>query len=223
MVTNLMTTAFCSGGAEKGLMTEPKHFAFNHQEANRAGVSVFMTEQAARETELRGFEGALSSNEAMGVMTGYNRAGAVYASAHSGLIGQILRNEWGFKGWVVTDMAAAPDYMNWLGAVSNGTSGMLTTASTTSTGKFNSMAARKAEISKDTAFQEQMQLGIKSYLYSAARSNALNGITENTKINYVLTWWQKAIIGTEIATGILTLAFLALTFAGGKRKNNTKG
>jgi hypothetical protein len=85
------------------------------------------------------------------------------------------------------------------------------------------MAARKAEISKDTAFQEQMQLGIKSYLYSAARSNALNGITENTKINYVLTWWQKAIIGTEIATGILTLAFLALTFAGGKRKNNTKG
>ena len=223
MVTNLMTTAFCSGGAEKGLMTEPKHFAFNHQEANRAGVSVFMTEQAARETELRGFEGALSSNEAMGDMTGYNRAGAVYASAHSGLIGQILRNEWGFKGWVVTDMAAAPDYMNWLGAVSNGTSGMLTTASTTSTGKFNSMAARKAEISKDTAFQEQMQLGIKSYLYSAARSNALNGITENTKINYVLTWWQKAIIGTEIATGILTLAFLALTFAGGKRKNNTKG
>ena len=223
MVTNLMTTAFCSGGAEKGLMTEPKHFAFNHQEANRAGVSVFMTEQAARETELRGFEGALSSNEAMGVMTGYNRAGAVYASAHSGLIGQILRNEWGFKGWVVTDMAAAPDYMNWLGAVSNGTSGMLTTASTTSTGKFNSMAARKAEISKDTAFQEQMQLGIKSYLYSAARSNALNGITENTKINYVLPWWQKAIIGTEIATGILTLAFLALTSAGGKRKNNTKG
>ena len=218
MVTNLMTYNFCSGGAEKGLMTEPKHFAFNHQEANRAGASVFMTEQAARETDLRGFEGALSSNTAMGLMTGYNRAGAVYTSAHAGLIGQIVRNEWGFKGWIVTDMAAAPDYMNWLDAVSQGTSGMLTTSGTTATGKFNSMAARKAEISKDTAFQEKMQLGIKSYLYSAARSNALNGITENTKINYVLTWWQKAIIGAEITTGILTVAFLALWFAG-KRKN----
>ena len=142
----------------------------------------------------------------------------MYTSAHAGLIGQIVRNEWGFKGWIVTDMAAAPDYMNWLDAVSQGTSGMLTTSGTTATGKFNSMATRKAEISKDTAFQEKMQLGIKSYLYSAARSNALNGITENTKINYVLTWWQKAIIGAEITTGILTVAFLALWFAG-KRKN----
>ena len=222
MVTNLMTLSFCKGGTDKGLMTEPKHFAFNHQEANRAGISVFMTEQTARETELRGFEGALSSNEAMGVMTGYNRVGAVYASAHAGLLQQILRNEWGYKGWVVTDMAAAPDYMNWLDAVSQGTSGMLTTASTTASGKFNSMAARKAEIAKDTAFQQQMQLGIKSYLYSAARSNALNGITENTKIDYVLTWWQKAIIGAQIGTGVLTLAFLALYFAG-KRKKQMEG
>ena len=220
MVTNLMGTAFCAGGTVKGLMTEPKHLAFNHQETNRSGASTFMTEQAARENDLRAFMGPLSSNEAMGVMTAYNRVGTVYASAHSGLLEQIVRNEWGFKGWIVTDMAAAPDYMNWLGSVKNGTSGMLTTNATTSASKFGSMESNKAKILKDTEFQEKMQLAVKSYLYSIARSNAMNGITENTKTNYVLTWWQKAIIGAEAATGALTVVFLAVDVLK-KRKNQT--
>jgi len=220
MVTNLMGTAFCAGGSAKGLMTEPKHLAFNHQETNRSGASTFMTEQAARENDLRAFMGPLSSNEAMGVMTAYNRVGTVYASAHSGLLEQIVRNEWGFKGWIVTDMAAAPDYMNWLGSVKNGTSGMLTTNATTSASKFGSMASNKAKILKDTEFQEKMQLAMKSYLYSIARSNAMNGISENTKTNYVLTWWQKAIIGAEAATAALTVVFLAVDVLK-KRKNQT--
>ncbi len=210
MVTNLMSTAFCVGGTSKGLMTEPKHFAFNHQEANRTGVSTFMTEQAGRENDLRGFEGPLSSNAAMGVMTSYNRVGAVYSSGHSGLLEQILRKEWNFQGWVVTDMAAAPDYMNWLDSVFHGTSGMLTTSSSTSAGKFGSMAARKDEIAKDTVFQQKMQEGLKYYFYATARSNALNGMTEDTTVNYVLTWWQSAIIAAEVVSGALALVFLVL-------------
>ena len=222
MVTNLMSTAFCLGGTEKGLMTEPKHLAFNHQESNRAGASTFMTEQAARENDLRGFQGPLSSNAAMGVMTAYNRVGAVYASAHKGLLMQILRNEWGYKGWIVTDMAAAPNYMNWLDSVTAGTSGMLTTNATTSASKFGSMESNKAKIAKDTAFQQQMQLAMKSYLYSIARSNAMNGVTENTKVNYVLTWWQKAIIAAEVVTGVLACGFVVLDVLD-EKKNHKKG
>ena len=220
MVTNLMGTAFCAGGSEKGLMTEPKHLAFNHQETNRSGASTFMTEQAARENDLRAFMGPLFTNEAMGVMTAYNRVGTVYASAHSGLLEQIVRSEWGFQGWIVTDMAAAPDYMNWLGSVKNGTSGMLTTSATTSASKFGSMESNKAKILKDTDFQEKMQLAMKSYLYSIARSNAMNGIAENVKTIYVLTWWQKAIIAIQIGTAFLTLVFLAVDIFK-KRKNQT--
>ena len=220
MVTNLLGTAFCVGGTEKGLMTEPKHLAFNHQETNRAGAATFMTEQAARENDLRCFMGPLSSNAAMGVMTAYNRAGSAYVSAHKGLLEQIVRREWEYKGWIVTDMAAAPDYMNWLDAVTAGTSGMLTTSTTTSSSKFGSMESNKAKIQQDTAFQQQMQLAIKSYLYSIARSNAMNGITESTKTVYVLTWWQKAIIAAEVGTGLLTAAFLCLDVLN-KRKNTS--
>ena len=210
VLTGLMALNFCLGGTEKGLMTEPKHLAFNHQEANRSGASTFMTEQAARENDLRCFEPALSTNAAMGVMTSYNRVGAVYASAHAGLLEQILRKEWGYQGWIVTDMAAAPNYMNWLDSVMNGTNGMLTTEGTTMTGKKGSMNSHRQEIEADGYFQQKMHDSIKYYMYSAARSNALNGITPDTQIQYVLTWWQKAILGAKYATAGLSVLFLLL-------------
>ena len=210
MLTNLLSTAFCRGGSSKGLMTEAGHFAFNHQETNRTGVSTFMTEQAARENDLRAFQGALSENAAMGLMTAYNRAGAVYSSAHAGLLDQILRKEWGYLGWVATDMAASPDYMNWLDAVAGGTGGILTTSATTATGKKGAMIASREEIQKDTAFQQKMHDGLKYYLYSAARSNALNGLTVTSEILYVRTWWQKAILGFKYGSGALAIVFFAV-------------
>ena len=222
MVTSIMATAYCRGGSTKGLMTEPKHLAFNHQEANRSGASTFMTEQAARENDLRCFQEALSSNYAMGVMTSYNRVGTVYSSAHSGLLEQILRKEWGYDGWVVTDMAAAPNYMNWLDSVLNGTGGMLTTESTTMSSKQGSMISRRAEIEKDTNFQQHMHDGLKHYMYSAARSNALNGITANTEIRYVRTWWQNLILGLKYGSCVLAVVFLALWIAGLRKKGGNK-
>ncbi len=222
MVTSIFVTAFCRGGTVKGLMTEPKHFAFNHQEANRSGASTFMAEQAARENDLRGFQEALSSNQAMGVMTSYNRVGCVYSSAHSGLLEQILRNEWGYDGWVVTDMAAAPDYMNWLDSVMAGTGGMLTTESTTMSSKFGSMISNRAKIEKDTNFQQHMHDGLKHYMYSAARSNALNGFTTDTEIKYVRTWWQNLILGLKYGSGALTIVFLALWILAQRKKGGNK-
>ncbi|MFR5152731.1 MAG: hypothetical protein ACLTER_27215 [Ruminococcus sp.] len=53
----------------------------NHQELNRSGVSTFFTEQAARENELRAFQGAMENNYAQGIMTGFNRLGTVYSGA----------------------------------------------------------------------------------------------------------------------------------------------
>lgn len=62
MLTNLMAVAVCKGAVKKGLMMEVKHFAFNHQEMNRVGVSTFMTEQGGREGDLRAFQGACAGN-----------------------------------------------------------------------------------------------------------------------------------------------------------------
>lgn len=56
---------------------------------NRTGVSTFLTEQAGRENELRGFQGALQSNYAMGIMTAFNRIGTIYSGAYEGVLVQI--------------------------------------------------------------------------------------------------------------------------------------
>lgn len=80
----------------------------------------FSSEQAARENELRAFQGAMENNYAQGIMTGFNRLGTVYSGASEASQVQVARNEWGFEGWIVTDMINGADYMNWRDIVFGG-------------------------------------------------------------------------------------------------------
>lgn len=217
MLTNLMGTAVCKGGSSKGLMMEPKHLAFNHQEMNRTGISTFFTEQSGRENELRGFQGSLQSNYAMGIMTAFNRIGTVYSGAYEGVLVQIVRNEWGFTGWITTDLINGADYQNWKDAISGGSSATLSNLSTYAETEWGTMADSKSEIRKDTDFQTKMKTSLKYYLYTTARSNAMNGITSDTETIYVRTWWQNTILGVEIGLGILTALF-AILYVLGLRK-----
>ena len=103
MLTNVIGREVIQGCSDKGIINGPKHMGFNDQEHNRAGISAYMTEQKFRETDLRGFEGALSDAFGMGVMIAFNRIGATNASHHVGMIQKIVRGEWGFKGLISTD------------------------------------------------------------------------------------------------------------------------
>lgn len=212
MLTNLMAVAVCKGAVKKGLMMEVKHFAFNHQEMNRVGVSTFMTEQGGREGDLRAFQGACAGNWTKGVMSAYNRVGDVYTGGSRALQMDILRREWGYTGWIVTDMAVPPEYMNWREAVYGGGCAVLTSTNTFAQGQIGTMESHRDEILADEAFQRNMKDGIKYYLYTFAGSNAMNGITANTRRVYVRTWWQNAIRYTEIGLGVLTALCAILLF-----------
>ncbi len=204
MLVNLMSVAVCIGGESKGLMMEPKHLAFNHQEMNRSGMSTFLTEQAGRETELRGFQGCLSSNHAKMVMTAFNRIGTVFAGAHIGVQEQILRNEWGYTGGIITDMINGADYMNWKDSVLGGGGTMLAGPTSYDGTEWGTMTASRSAIASDAVFQQKMKDAIKYYLYTTAGSNAMNGITSDVELVYVRTWWQNAVTGATVAAGILT-------------------
>ena len=207
VLTAYCGNAFCVGLGNKGTMSEPKHLAFNHQEANRSGVSTFMTEQAARENELRGFQMPLSNNSAMGTMTAFNRAGTVFAGAYRNLLVNILRGEWGYEGWLVTDMINGADYMNWRDVVAGGGGGTLT-SSAYDTSAIGAMAASKDVIEKDVWFQEQMKDSLKFYLYNIAQSNAMNGVSSTSQIVYITTWYERTL---QIATWSLA-ALTAVCF-----------
>ena len=210
MLTNIMGVAACKGGQSKGLMMEPKHFALNHQEANRSGTATFISEQGARETELRGFQGCLEGNYAQGVMTAFNRLGCVYAGAHRGLLTGILRDEWGYTGYIVTDMINGPEYMNWRDVTFAGGGGCLTENAydTSIIGDPNSADNMKL-IEKDTAFQQELKQMLKYDLYTFANSNTMNGVTSDTRVVRVHPWWETTLTAINWATGILTLAACA--------------
>ena len=213
VLTAYMGNAMCIGQKAKGTMAEPKHFAFNHQESNRSGLSTFLTEQAARENELRGFQMSMANNNAQGIMTAFNRAGTAYDGAYRNLLANVARGEWGYKGWFVTDMINGADYMNWRDIVAGAGGGALTT-SAYDTSAIGAMANAKADIEKDVWFQEQMQQGIKYYLYNLAQSNAMNGISSTTEIVYIATWYENALKYATYALAALTALFLVLAVVG---------
>ena len=218
MLTNLLGIAVCAGGRSKGLMMEPKHLAFNHQELNRSGISTWFNEQAGRENELRAFQGACETNAAQGIMSSFNRAGAQFVGGHEGIQIQILRNEWGFQGWITTDMINGADYMTWLNVVFGG-GGTCLTDSAYEYSEIGTMKNHISEIKQDAHFQNNMKQAIKYFAYAYAASNTMNGTTAGgVRFEKVMTWWQKALIGADVAFGVLTLLMACLYIVQGIRR-----
>lgn len=211
--------AVCQGAESKGLMMEPKHFAFNHQESNRSGVSTFVNEQGARETELRAFQKMMSNNECSGIMTAFNRAGTSYVGAYSKLLTSISRDEWGYEGWFNTDMINGADYMNWRDITAAGGGNCLTT-SAYDTSKIGTMSSHKSEIAKDTQFQEMMKKNIKYFLYKLADSNAMNGTSKTTVIKFVPTWWQITLYALDVVFSVLTILLIVLGVRSERKRAN---
>ena len=80
-----------------------KHFALNDTEYHRVGLFTWCTEQAMREIYLRPFEESVKNGNASALMSSFNRVGAVWTGGSQALIQGVLRNEWGFKGMMITD------------------------------------------------------------------------------------------------------------------------
>ncbi|MFF4183105.1 beta-glucosidase [Streptomyces sp. NPDC001691] len=94
------------GIQSQGLIATVKHLALNNQEKDRMTIDVRIAEQALRELELRGFEAAVAAGTGA-VMGAYNKVNGVFACENKPILGDILRGDWGFEGWVMTDWFAA--------------------------------------------------------------------------------------------------------------------
>lgn len=104
-----MAAGFIRGVEAQGVGTSLKHFAANSQEFCRFTSDSLMDDRTLRELYLTAFEIAVKEAKPATVMCSYNKLGGVHASDHEGLLTQILRNDWGFDGMVVTDWGAMND------------------------------------------------------------------------------------------------------------------
>ena len=98
-----------SGIKDAGVYCYFKHFAANDQETNRdhGGLVTWLNEQALREIYLRGFEVAVKGGNATGIMSSFNRLGVTPTAENANLLNTVLRDEWGFRGAVITDCVMA--------------------------------------------------------------------------------------------------------------------
>jgi len=94
------------GVQSQHVMGDIKHYAFNDQETLRTTVNVVMDKRTMRETDLLAFEIAIKMAEPAGVMCSYNKVNGDWACENDYLLNQVLKKDWGFKGWVLSDWEA---------------------------------------------------------------------------------------------------------------------
>ena len=129
VISGKMASAIISGCASQGLVTTIKHFVLNDQESNRAGIYTWADEQTMREIYLKAFEIPIKETKCCGIMSAFDRLGTVWCGASSALLNDLLRTEWGFEGFVVSDYSSnftGTGYMSPVLAVYNGNDTILT-------------------------------------------------------------------------------------------------
>ena len=114
-----MAASYIKGIQSKGVAACPKHYAVNSQELRRMASDSVLDERTLREIYLTNFEIAVKEGNAKAIMSAYNQVNEVYANENKHLLQEILRDEWGFDGIVITDWGASNDHTAGVAAGSN--------------------------------------------------------------------------------------------------------
>ena len=200
-----------AGALDAGTFCYVKHFLCNDGESGiyRDGIYIWMTEQALREVYLKPFRIIVEEYGATGIMSSYNRVGAVWAGGSLGLLTGILRQEWNFQGAVITDYADHHDFMNGDQMIRTGgdlwMDGMM-------------LGTLKCE-TESNSFWQAMRQASKNIVYMALNAHVENmnyvaesGDTDMTRplITVEMPLWQKIIIGLDV----VSVALFALALRG---------
>lgn len=198
-----------------GVHAAPKHFCSNDQETQREGVTVFMREQAFREGSLKAFEGAIRFAKVGGLMASFERIGMVYASYHYDLMTTVLRNEWNFKGFNVTD--ASKNDVNididkgYFNHYNEGFAAGTNQWCFDNDARHGRVALEKAKEINDGYILMKIYESAKYWVHGVATSNIINGMSAGDKIVPVTPAWQIAVRVSQVVSGVLFGAFAVLT------------
>lgn len=227
------------GVASKGLYTYIKHFAFNDQENHRGdrtgqyGLCTWLNEQSAREIYLLPFEMCMKAGDVelsyvkknddgsfenatrqiracQAVMTAFNRIGFTWTGASYPLITGILREEWDFDGFVLTDNANTGEFMDGYQMIESGADGKLTYAK---------KSARFDYDKNDPATYHYGREAMHRMLYTIANSKAMNGAMTGSRFVDTMTLTDKVILGVNIICPLLIILMVLLTVRRFRKKS----
>ena len=227
LLSGKMASATISGAASKGLYAMMKHFALNDQETYRSGwgyasnnaLFTWADEQTIRELYLRAFEipvkeasceikyiadenGTVATKTiraSLGIMTSFNAVGSVWAGSHEGLITDVVRNEWGFDGLVITDYKSGNRaYMDVDAMIRAGADVALCTT-----------PLEMADTSSATAISA-MREAAHHLLYATVNSNAMNGLVPGSIISYTMAPWRILVISIDVVIGAFVVVWVVM-------------
>ena len=200
LLSGAMASNEIAGAKSKGVYSFMKHFALNDQETNRTNmVCTWANEQSIRETYLKPFEMSVKEGGAQAVMSSFNYIGYTYAGASSNLLQTVLRGEWGFKGFVLTDYFGGYGYQNADQEVRAGNDSMLATTKITNHITDKSATSVKA-----------MRQAAHNILYTAANSWQY----ANGEPKVATPIWKTAMY---VAWGVVAVLVIGLEFLTIKR------
>ena len=241
-ISGVLGKAEVNGAAQKGMYAFIKHFALNDQETHRdeRGIATFAEEQAIREIYLKPFEMTILDNNvtinyneairdengeitgyemkqtvvpaATAIMTSFNRIGATWAGGHYNLITNVLRGEWGFNGFVLTDYevgAGKGSYMGTLQSLAAGGDGKLKTVGMDALFGF--------DISEHEAYQCYGRDAAHHILYTVVNSAGMNGFVHGVEYVKGFAYYKLILIGWDICAAV-AIVWLSVNLL--KKKNN---
>lgn len=194
LLSGKMGAAMVRGCNEKNVYTYIKHFALNDQETNAIGGANWCNEQAMRELYLKPFELSVKEGKSKAIMTTWSRVGATWAGASKPLLQNVLRDEWGFEGFVITDNAMMGDFQNADQGIAAGNDMML------------SSTQKEITIDETAEGRQMMRKACHNILYVVANSNALEHARPG-----VPGWIYAYVAFDAVMLGLIALGFMGCT------------
>ncbi len=221
VLSSFIGLAEATAAQDYGVIVATKHLAFNDTEVNRTGVSVFMTEQKAREQELRATQAPIETGKVLGVMTAFNRVGVTPANAHTGLLQDILHKEWGFYGLMSEDFIMDATYVVLKEAVQNG----VTMSCNTGDNTMDAVTAvypywTVASVSQDATLMQALKDCMKMQNYAIANSNAMDGLVSNSRLVSVRTWYDNLLTVLSVVFGVVTVCGIGMYVITARKKED---
>ncbi len=206
-LTGAIGAATVNGCLDGGVYVYVKHFALYEQEDRRDGMYTWLTEQTLREVYLSPFKTLIEDGKVTGFMSSYGRVGCVWAGGNTGLLTNVLRDEWGFKGAVITDYSDHHQYMNYDQMIRAGGDLWMDNWVHNGTAQFET---------KSAAFVTRAREASKHVLYMTlnARYREANASDEDIVIKRggnTFAWWIPVLIAVDVIAVGACVAWVFLT------------
>lgn len=210
-LSGVMAGESCRGSINNGMYVYLKHFAVNETETNRIQLHTWLTEQALREIYLRPYEIAVKDYGANGIMTSLNRIGGVFSGGCRAMTHEILRDEWGFRGSVVTDSYCGTAYNPIVQSVIGGVDLMLGNCTEAIDMNNPTLHAEMRESAKNIIYAW-------ANAYAKAKTHDPSEDRFTANVDYVVAvekpfpWWLVGVIAIDVVfvAGIAVWSFFVL-------------